>query len=200
MRHIQKRYLYSAVFSSLFFIVIYGFIHVNILISILLTMLIYIGGIFLFKKDDMREFDSESVSNYYYLASKVLNQANLTSDGDIIKKVEEISKLTDDILVSLSQRPRKVESVFLFFDYYLDIAYKILYKYNFLKDRDNNSKEDEKFLKDTDKHIGQILSAFVKQNKNMQEAKVLDIETEIKMFENLSGISDSDVKVGDEGE
>lgn len=193
MRQIQKRYIYSALISSLFFIIVYAILNINIIIGIILTMAIYIGGIFLFKTGDMREFNAESVNNYYYLASKVLNQGNLTENDDIIKKVEEMSKLTDDILVSLSQRPRKVEQVFDFFDYYLDVSYKILYKYNFLSKKEKTP-EEEKFMKETNKYIDKILEAFKKQNKNMQEAKVLDIETEIKMFKQVSGIDD---KVGD---
>ena len=198
MVNFQKRYIYAGLCSSLFFIIIYGFLRINILISILLTVFIYIGGIFLFKKDDMREFNSESVNNYYYLASKVFNQANLTKDDNIINMVQEMSKLTDTILVSLSQRPKKVEQVFTFFDYYLDVSYKILYKYNYTKGKDDINSDDEKFLKNTANYIKEILEAFKKQNKNMQEAKVIDMETEIKVFEQISGITEKDVKVGDD--
>lgn len=198
MVNFQKRYIYAGLCSSLFFIIIYGFLRINILISILLTIFIYIGGIFLFKKDDMREFNSESVNNYYYLASKVFNQANLTKDDNLINMVQEMSKLTDTILVSLSQRPKKVDQVFTFFDYYLDVSYKILYKYNYIKGKDDTNSDDEKFLKNTANYIKEILEAFKKQNKNMQEAKVIDMETEIKVFEQISGITEKDVKVGDD--
>lgn len=186
MKHIQKRYIYSAVASSVFFVVVYGIIRINLFIGIILTILIYFGGILLFKKDDLRVLDSESVNNYYYLASRVLNQANLTCDEKLIETCKKISKLTDDILVSLSQRPKKVEQVFSFFDYYLDISYKILYKYNFIK---NNQYSDDEFMKHAGSNLKKILDEFEKQYKNMQEAKVLDIETEIKMFEQNSGLN-----------
>jgi len=39
-----------------------------------------------------------------------------------------------------------------------------------------------------------------KQSKNMQEAKMLDIDTEIKIFEKTSGIDKENIKVGDKNE
>ena len=128
MKHIQKRYIYAALLASAFFLIAFLLIKIPALLAIPLTAAIYYGGIMLFKKEDVREFNSENINNYYYLASKVQNEANKTKDKDIISNCEDIGKNTDSILVSLSQRPRKVEQIFSFFDYYLDIAYKILYK------------------------------------------------------------------------
>ena len=169
---IQKRYLLSAILASIFFIIVYALLNVNVIISILLTGVIYFGGIFLFKKEDIREFDASSVNNYYYLASRVQNEANNTKNDDIIKSVDEISKLTDSILVSLSQRPRKVEQAFSFFDYYLDILYKILYKYNYIEQKENKSDSDNKFVSSTKDYVNNILDLFDRQSKNMQESKI----------------------------
>ena len=207
MRQIQKRYIYAAILASIFFLIIYliftliGFnIVVRLLIPIILTIGVYIGGIFFFKKEDVRELNGESINNYYYLASKVNSEAVRTEDKDIKEITEEISKLTDNILVSLSQRPKKVEYTFDFFDYYLDISYKILYKYNSLKNKEEQSKDDKKFISSTKKYLENILEAFKKQAKNMQEAKMLDIDTEIKIFEKTSGINKENIKVGDKNE
>ena len=122
MKHIQKRYIYAAFLASIFFLIIYLLVKINIIISIFLTIAIYYGGILLFKEEDVREFNSENINNYYYLASKVQNEAEKTKNKEIISICENIGKNTDSILVSLSQRPRKVEQIFSFFDYYLDIA------------------------------------------------------------------------------
>ncbi|MBE6161272.1 MAG: hypothetical protein E7158_03530 [Firmicutes bacterium] len=200
MKQIQKRYIYSSILASIFFIVIYVILQVHILISILLTIIIYIGGIFLFQKDDIREFNTKSINDYYYMASKVQNQADISKNSVIIENVKQITDLTDSIIVSLSQRPKKVEQVFDFFDYYLDITYKILYKYNYLNMKEEKTKEDNKFIKDINKNIEKIKDEFNKQYKNMQEAKVLDMETEIKMFESTSGVTKENVEVGGKDE
>ena len=200
MKHIQKRYIYAAFLASAFFLITYLLIKLPIFVAIILTAAIYYGGVLLFKKEDVREFNSENINNYYYLASKVQNESNRTEDKEIIKTCEEIGKNTDSILVSLSQRPRKVEQIFSFFDYYLDIAYKILYKYNSIKGKQDVNSKDKKYLENTPGYLQKILEAFEKQSKNMQEAKMLDIDTEIKIFEKTSGINKDNVKVGDKNE
>ena len=153
MKQVQKRYIYAAIMASICFLILYIVLSIigidlilRILVSVLLTIGIYIGGILFFKKEDVRELTGDNINNYYYLASKVNNEANRTEDENIIKTAEEIAKLTDNILVSLSQRPKKVESTFDFFDYYLDISYKILYRYNSIKNKAEQTKEDKKFI------------------------------------------------------
>ena len=200
MKHIQKRYIYAAFLASIFFLIIYLLVKINILISIFLTIAIYYGGILLFKEEDVREFNSENINNYYYLASKVQNEAEKTKNKEIISICENIGKNTDSILVSLSQRPRKVEQIFSFFDYYLDIAYKILYKYNNISGNKDIKESEKKYKENTKDYLQKILDAFEKQSKNMQEAKMLDIDTEIKIFEKTSGINKEIIKVGDKNE
>jgi len=200
MKHIQKRYIYAAFLASIFFLIIYLLVKINIIISIFLTIAIYYGGILLFKEEDVREFNSENINNYYYLASKVQNEAEKTKNKEIISICENIGKNTDSILVSLSQRPRKVEQIFSFFDYYLDIAYKILYKYNNISGNKDIKESEKKYKENTKDYLQKILDAFEKQSKNMQEAKMLDIDTEIKIFEKTSGINKEIIKVGDKNE
>ncbi len=207
MRQFQKRYIHAAILASIFFLILFIIltiidinIYIRFIVAALLTLGVYTGGIFIFKEEDVRELTGENINNYYYLASKVNSEANRTEDETIKEKTEEISKLTDSILVSLSQRPKKVESTFDFFDYYLDIAYKILYKYNLIMKKENQTKDDKKFISSTPKYFDNILEAFKKQAKNMQEAKMLDIDTEIKIFEKTSGINKENVKVGEKNE
>lgn len=199
MGHIQKRYIYAGFLSGLFFIIIYGILDFNILISIPLTLVAYIGSSLLFKTKDIRELDSKNINNYYFWASKCANRASLTKDEAIIATVNSIAEKTDEIIVSLSQRPKKVEQVFSFFDYYLNITYKILYKYNYLK---NNPKKtnDQEFLANTKEYLNKIDEMFTKQLANMQEAKMLDIESEIKIFEENAGLNKQDIEVGEQNE
>lgn len=207
MKQFQKRYIYSALLASgffLFIMLLFAILKINIVISIILaiilTILMYIGGIMLFKTKDVRDLTSDNINNYYFLASKVQSEASKTGNENIIKNVEEIGKLTDSIIVSLTQRPKKVESTFDFFDYYFDISSKILYKYNSINNKEELDKKGKDYLKDAEKYIETIKESFIKQSKNMQEAKILDIDTEIKIFEKTSGISKENIKVGDKHE
>ena len=200
MKQIQTRYLYSAITASIFFVLCYLILNFNIFITIILTALIYVGGIFLFKEKDIREFSEEYVNNYYFLASKTKNQTTNIKDEKIVKDVEEISELTNEILISLRQRPKKVEQVFDFFDYYLDATYKILYKYNLLIEKENKTEEDNNYIKEVPNYITNIKESFQKQLSNMQEAKMLDIDTEIKIFEKTIGFNKDEIEVGEKDE
>lgn len=194
MRHIQKRYIYSSITSALFFIVSYGILDINLLISIVLTGLIYFGGVFLFKTKDIRTLNSEDINNYYFYASKCANRAASIDDALIKEIVEKITLYTDEIIVSLTQRPKKVEQVFDFFDYYLDITYKILYRYISLTNQKNLTEKDKNFLENTKEYLRNICSSFERQLSNMREARMIDIESEIRMFEKLSGIKKTDME------
>lgn len=194
MGHIQKRYIYSGFVSALFFIVSYGVLDINIIISIILTILIYLGGIFLFKTKDIRTLNPKDIDNYYFWASKCANRASNIDNKEIKEIVEKITVYTDEIIVSLTQRPKKVEQVFDFFDYYLNITYKILYRYNLLLSQKNITEKDKKFLEDTIEYLKNICSAFERQLSNMKEARMIDIESEIRMFEKISGIKKTDME------
>lgn len=200
MQQLQKRYLYSALLSAAFFIVIYGLINFNIFISIFLTAVIYLGGIFLFKEKDIRVMDAENVNNYYFMASKCANIASSIEDEEIKEYVDKIAVYTDEILVSLTQRPKKIEQVFDFFDYYLDMTYKILQRYVLSLKHENKTKKDDKFLTNTRDYIKKIVENFEKQLNNMKEARMLDIESEIRIFEHAIGLKKTDMEVGEKNE
>ena len=199
-KQVQTRYFRAAILASIFFIVIYLLVKFDLLISILLTVLIYIGGILLFKPKDIRQFSEEYVNGYYYLGSKIQNVANHSENDSIIESATKITEFTDKILNSLSQRPNKVEQAFDFFDYYLDIAYKIIYKYNYIYKKEDQTKEEKKYIKDTPTFLKDIETAFEKQYKNMQESRILDIDAEIKLFESGSGINKENIEVGENNE
>ena len=199
-KQVQTRYIRSAILASIFFIIIFLIVKLDLFISIILTILIYVGGILLFKPKDIREFSEEYVNGYYYLGSKVQNVANRSENEEIINSSTKITELTDKIINSLSQRPNKVEQAFDFFDYYLDIAYKIIYKYNYICKKEDKTEKDKKYIKDTPTFLKDIENAFLKQYKNMQESRILDIDAEIKIFESGSGISKENIEVGEENE
>ncbi len=200
MRQIQKRYLYSGLLAAAFFIIIYGIIDFDILLSLLLTAVIYVGGIFLFKEKDIRTLTPENIDNYYFMASKCANRARLIEDEEIIDYVDKITAYTDEIIVSLSQRPKKVETVFDFFDYYLDITNKILSRYYVLMKHDKKSKKDTEFINKTKEYLKKITEMFSRLLSNMKEARMLDIESEIRIFEHTIGLKKTDIEVGEKDE
>ena len=198
MRQIQRRYLYSAILASVSFIIFYLIFNIHLILSLVLTILIGLGGILLFKEKDIRQFNENDVNNYYFMASKIQNLSTAINNEEIDKHIKNITEKTDAILVALRQRPKKVEQAFDFFDYYFDATYKILYKYKMVQDKKEQNANDYKYIKEAPKFIEAISSGFDKQLKNMQEAKMIDIDNEIKIFEKNLGFEKDNIEVGDE--
>lgn len=198
MKQVQKRYIYAGITGGFSFLIIYGILNINIIISLILTIAIYLGSIFLYKEKDIREFSPENIDNYYFLASKCVNKANNIENEEIKSCVEKIASYTDEIILSLSQRPKKVEQVFDFFDYYLDITHKILIKYNIIMRNEVKTDKDQEFLDNTKSFLEKIVDCFARQLTNMKEARMLDIESEIRMFEKTMGIKKTDIEVGEQ--
>lgn len=200
MKQVQLRYIYAGLLSAFFFVLVYGLMNFSFVLTLLLTVVIYIGSVLLFKSKDIREWNSETVDSYYFLASKCVNQASHINNTTIKARVDEIATYTDEILLSLAQRPKKVEQVFDFFDYYLDITHKVLLRYNVLMKSDAKTSKDEEFLNKTEDYLTKISDGFKRQLDNMKEARMLDIESDIRMFEKTMGLRKSDIEVGDRDE
>lgn len=198
MKQVQKRYIYAGITGGFSFLIIYGILNINIIISLILTIAIYLGSIFLYKEKDIRDFSPENIDNYYFLASKCVNKASNIDNEEIKSCVEKIATYTDEIILSLSQRPKKVEQVFDFFDYYLDITHKILIKYNIIMRNEVKTDKDQEFLNNTKDFLEKIVDCFARQLTNMKEARMLDIESEIRMFEKTMGIKKTDIEVGEQ--
>ncbi len=200
MNQIQLRYIMAGMLAAFFFVLIYGILEINLILTLVLTVVVYIGGTLIFKEKDIRELTPEHIDAYYFIASKCANQASLTEDVEIKEIVEKIATYTDEIIVSLSQRPKKVEQVFDFFDYYLDITNKILLRYNALAEKQTKTAKEKEFMDKTLEFLKKIESAFARQLENMQEARMLDIESDIRMFEKTVGLKKSDIEVGENDE
>lgn len=198
MKQVQLRYIYAGLLSAFFFALVYGLLNFNFVLTLLLTAIIYIGAALLFKNKDIREWNPKTVDGYYFLASKCVNQASFIENTSIKTLVDKVASYTDEILLSLAQRPKKVEQVFDFFDYYLDITYKILMRYNILMKSNAKTPKDEEFINKTEYYLNKISEGFKRQLDNMKEARMLDIESDIRMFEKTMGLRKSDIEVGEQ--
>ena len=178
----KKRYLYSACLASLFFIILYLLLDFHILISIPITALVYVGGIFFFKEKDGRKYNPNTIMHYCYLISKIDNFKKLTKNKLVIKNIDDISKKTEKIVVMLEQKPNKITQVYDSFDFYLPRTIQILEQYITLEKEEKKTKEEEQFLKDINDTLDYIENEMDKLLKNMNYTKMLDINASIEMF------------------
>ena len=192
MKLTQKRYIYSGVLSGLFFIICYIIIDLNIIFSLIITLICFIAGIFIFKEKDVISYDPEKIMDYYYNTSKLLNYSNFIKDEKINKLIKNIVNTSEEILKLLEQKPKRATQVYNFYDYYLELTLKIINKYNNVKETDKD------YISKVDDYLININQAFEKQLNNLNKAKKVDIDKEIKLFEKIVNINDiegSDIDV-----
>ena len=178
----KKRYLYSLILSIITFIILYVILDFGIILSIPITLIVYIGGIFFFKEKDVRKYDPNILMHYCYLISKIDNYRNMINDNEIDNNIKDISSVAEKIIVMLEQKPNKVTQVYDGFDYYLPQTIKIIDYYIYLEEKKNKTIEEEKFLKEINTTLDYIENEFVKLQENMNYTKMMDINASIEMF------------------
>ena len=178
----KKRYIYSALLSSLLFLILYVFLDFNILICLVLTILAYIGGILFFKEKDIRTYDPNLLMHYCYLISKLANYTKLIEDEKINKNIKDITDEAEKIIVMLEQKPNKVTQVYDGFDFYLPLSIKIVDQYVYLKKKDSLTPDENKFIEEINLCLDNIEIEITKLLDNMNYTKMLDINSSIEIF------------------
>ena len=198
---LQKRYLYSALLCVVVFLILYIIVDFSIFICIPLTALTYVGGIFLFKEKDIRVYNADDVSRYYFQTSKLLSYKDRVEDDKIKEDVVEISDVSSKILSAVSQKPKKVTQVFNFYDYYMNLILRILDRYVLINKKQEKSSNEQKFLNNVDNYLDNIKIQFDKQLDNMYKTSSIDINSEIDLFEKVCNIKeDSEISVGEKND
>ena len=178
----KKRYLYSAVVSSLLFIILVLFLNFNIFISIILVAVTYLGGIFLFKEKDVRKYDPNIIMHYCYLISKIDNYTNLVKNKKLCKDIKDVSTKAERIIIMLEQKPDKVTQIYDGFDYFLPFTIRILEQYVSLEQVEKKNKAEIKFIDEINETLDYIEKEIDKMLENMNYTKMLDINASIEVF------------------
>lgn len=184
----KKRYIYASLLSGLFFIILYVVLNFWLIISLLLTVGVYIGGIFFFKEKDVRKYDPNIIMHYCYLISKLVHYSEMTDDKVLSKNIKEITDEAERIIVMLEQKLNKVTQVYDSFDYFLPLTIKVVEEYQGLKNKEKLSAEELKFMNNSLKYLDNIELEFKKLLENMNYTKMLDINSSIEIFEDKNNL------------
>lgn len=180
----KKRYIYSALLSGVLFAIIYLIVDINIFISLLLTVIAYLGGIFFFKEKDVRTYEPNTIMHYCYLISKIANYKNYIDDKKIQDDITDITENAERIIVMLQQKTNKVTQVYDGFDYFLPLTIKVIEQYFTLTKRKNLTDEEKKFMNGINEFLDNIEVEMKKMLDNMNYTKMLDINSSIEVFQN----------------
>ena len=179
----KKRYIYSSLLSIFLFIILYVVLDFNVILSIILTLVTYVGGVFFFKEKDVRKYDPNAIMHYCYLISKIDNYTNLIDDDKVDKDIKDISVKSEKIVNMLEHKPDKVTQVYDGFDYYLPFTIKVLEQYVLLQNtEEQNNNDEKKFIKEINTTLDYIEKEIDKLLTNMNYTKMLDINASIEVF------------------
>ena len=199
MKSLQKRYIYSSGLASIGFVILYLILDFNILLALAITLVIYIAGVFIFKEKDVREYSPEDLNRYHFQTSKLMSYKDRIKNKEIGILIEKIGNISIKTLSALTQKPKKVTQVYNFYDYYMGLLLRLVEKYQYLEAKKELSDVEKKFINDTENYLRNIEIQFQKQLDNMYKTESIDVQREIKLFENICHIEglDKETKEGE---
>lgn len=197
MRTIQKRYIYAGILGAFTFIILYLIINFNVIVSLLLATIMYLGGIFLYKEKDVREYNPDDINRYYFEASKISNYKNHIKDEEINKCITEIVDISSKILSALTQKPKKVTQVYNFFDNFMPFTNRLLNRYTSYKLKDNINDKEKLIVDNTLNFLIQTKEKFQTQLDNMYKVNQMDVKKEFELFKNVLNLDDLEDEEGE---
>ncbi|MBO5096399.1 MAG: hypothetical protein J6B98_05950 [Bacilli bacterium] len=197
MKTIQKRYIYAGILGAITFIILYLIINFNVIVSLFLATIMYLGGIFLYKEKDVREYNPDDINRYYFEASKISNYKNHIKDEEINKCITEIVDISSKILSALTQKPKKVTQVYNFFDNFMPFTNRLLNRYTSYKLKDNINDKEKLIVDNTLNFLIQTKEKFQTQLDNMYKVNQIDVKKEFELFKNVLNLEDLENEEGE---
>lgn len=108
------------------------------------------------------------------------------SQLEVIKEVEDLCRIAESMFEMLKKDPKDIRVVKQFITYYLEPTHKIIIKYVELATTRPMPADAVETLERTEKSLKSIRATFLQQKEKMLANDVLDLDTEIKVFETLA--------------
>ena len=192
MIKIQKRFILSALVSGIAFILFYIVFDFYLLVSLLLSIVIYVGGVFLFRGKDMRLYDVQAISKYYFEMSKLNDYKEKIKDKNIRNKLAKIVNVSSKITKYLETKPNNATKIYNFLDYYLPFTTKIVTKYIEAESKDEKTFVENKLILKMSVYIKEVEHECDRLLEEIVKSKEKELDFEMKIFEKTSDIDFDD--------
>lgn len=197
MKSVQKRYIYAGILGAVSFVILYVLVDFNVLVSLVLSLIMYLCGIFLYKEKDVREYNPDDINRYYFEVSKISNYKNHIKDEKINLCITEIVDISSKILSALTQKPKKVTQVYNFFDSFMPLTNRLLNRYVSYKTKKVVNAEEKQIVDNTLTFLKQVKEEFKKQQDNMYKVNQIDVKKEFELFKNVFNLNDLEDEEGE---
>jgi len=190
MKHI-KDILIALLCGVIFILLLFRF-NINMIVSIILTLLTYVALNLIFSNKGKKEaqlydgFDSDmfhDVLKENRLKIKEVCEHASELKGEVKKKVEKLCNISEQILENVKNNPKNMKSVKKVFTYYLDTTHRILDIYIELSEQDIQSDEIRIRLKKIEDTLDMIINTFEKYLQRSVENELFDLDIEIELLE-----------------
>lgn len=105
---------------------------------------------------------------------------------EVKKEIEDLCKIAESMFELLKKDPNDLRIVKQFITYYLEPTHKIVLKYVELATTRPMPADAVSILDKTEKSFKTIRATFLRQKEKMLANDVMDLDTEIKVFETIS--------------
>ncbi|HOK43536.1 MAG TPA: 5-bromo-4-chloroindolyl phosphate hydrolysis family protein [Thermoclostridium caenicola] len=105
---------------------------------------------------------------------------------EVKKEIEDLCKIAESMFELLKKDPNDLRIVKQFITYYLEPTHKIVLKYVELATTRPMPADAVSILDKTEKSFKTIRATFLQQKEKMLANDVMDLDTEIKVFETIS--------------
>lgn len=191
----------NTIVTIIIFILLFSVLNIEIIISGILAILIYIGSSLLFApnnklvllgiKDSNKQKEyMELLDNGYENYSKLVDLKNKVSKPHIKQEGNDMILKISKILKYLEKHPNKIGENKKFFTYYLETIYKIVNSYYEISSQDVHTKEIEEVIKKTENSLTIINKSLDDQFTKMLQNDALDLDTEIDLLNNSINMKD----------
>lgn len=191
----------NTLLGIIIFIVLFVVLKMEIIISGVLALLIYIGSSLLFApnnklvllgiKDSNKQKEyMDLLDNGYENYEKISKLRNQLTKPEIKTKCTLIVNQIAKILKYLEKHPNKIGQNKKFFTYYLEAILKIINSYNDISTQNVHTKEIEEVMDKTEKSLTLIEKSLEEQFSKMLQNDALDLDTEIDLLNNSINMKD----------
>jgi 5-bromo-4-chloroindolyl phosphate hydrolysis protein len=108
------------------------------------------------------------------------------SQIEVVHEIEDLCRIAESMFEMLKKDTKDIRVVKQFITYYLEPTHKIIIKYSELATARPMPADAIVTLERTEKSLKGIRSTFLQQKERMLANDVIDLDTEIKVFETLS--------------
>ena len=119
------------------------------------------------------------------MIAQIRDENSQIPDPVLSKKIDELESISNQIFLTVTDKPEKAPQIRRFMDYYLPTVLKMLTNYRKLGEREVTGENAEKTKKSVEDAMDIVLEAFTKQHDQLYQRDMLDVTTDISVLETL---------------